>query len=110
MKKVSFGQLFRYKFDNLMSKGPPAMMSLLALMSLLVVAIAGAILWAFDIGPEGEAPLDFVEGSWQSLMRTLDAGTMSGDNGWSFGIFIHPVKSRALTFAGNDKIIVLAED
>ena len=69
-----------------MSKGPIAMISLLALMSLLVVIIAGAVLWMFHITPEGEAPLNFIEGTWQSLMRTLDSGTMGGDSGWGFRI------------------------
>ena len=30
------------------------------------------------IGPEDEGPLGFLEAFWQSLMRTLDAGTMGG--------------------------------
>ncbi|MDQ3142546.1 MAG: potassium transporter TrkA [Bacteroidota bacterium] len=86
MKKITFSQKFRYKFDNLMSKGPIAMISLLALMSLLVVAIAGGVLWLFHISPEGEDPMNLVEGIWQSLMRTLDSGTMGGDAGWGFRI------------------------
>lgn len=84
MKKVSVSQIIRYKFDNMMSKGPIAMISLLAMMSLLVVAIAGVVIWLFHISPAGEEPLGFIEGSWQSLMRTLDSGTMGGDAGWGF--------------------------
>lgn len=86
MKKPSFSQKMRYKFDNLMSKGPIAMIGLLALLSLLVVFIAGVIIWSFQITPEGEEPLNFIEGVWQSLMRTLDSGTMGGDMGWGFRI------------------------
>ncbi|MEP6795461.1 MAG: potassium transporter TrkA [Saprospiraceae bacterium] len=114
MNKISFRQRFRYKFDNLMSKGPLAMMALLGLMSLLVVAIAGALLWLLHIGPEGESPLNFIEGSWQSLMRTLDSGTMGGDNGWPFrivalmatlgGIFIVSALIGVLSNAINDKL------
>ena len=84
MKKVSVSQIIRYKFDNMMSKGPIAMISLLAMMSLLVVAIAGVVIWLFHISPAGEEPMGFIEGSWQSLMRTLDSGTMGGDAGWGF--------------------------
>ncbi len=36
------------------------------------------------IAPEGGQPVGFVEGAWESLMRTMDAGTMGGDVGWSF--------------------------
>ena len=86
MKKVSISQIIRYKFDNMMSKGPIAMISLLAMMSLLVVAIAGVVIWLFHISPAGEEPIGFIEGSWQSLMRTLDSGTMGGDAGWGFRI------------------------
>ena len=28
--------------------------------------------------------MSFIEGAWESLMRTMDAGTMGGDLGWSF--------------------------
>ena len=86
MKKASIPQILRYKFDNMMSKGPIAMISLLALMSLLVVAIAGAVIGLCHIAPAGEEPMGFIEGSWQSLMRTLDSGTMGGDTGWGFRI------------------------
>ena len=74
------------KFDNLMSKGPIAMISLLAVMSFLVVVVAGVVLSLFSITPEGSEPMGFVESVWQSLMRTLDSGTMGGDNGWGFRI------------------------
>ena len=86
MNKVTFGGKLRYKFDNLMSKGPIAMIGLLAVLSFLVVLIAGTILWAFHIAPEGEEPMGIIEGVWVSLMRTLDSGTMGGDMGWGFRI------------------------
>ncbi len=69
-----------------MSKGPIAMIALLAFMSLLVVVIAGIVLTMFDITPEGGEPMNFMESAWQSLMRTLDSGTMGGDMGWGFRI------------------------
>ena len=86
MKKIPLSQKLRYKFDNLMSKGPIAMISLLAVMSFLVVVVAGIVLSLFSISPEGSEPMGFVESVWQSLMRTLDSGTMGGDNGWGFRI------------------------
>jgi voltage-gated potassium channel Kch len=86
MKKYSFSQKLRYKFDNLMSKGPIAMISLLGIMSLLVVIMAGVVISLFQITPEGEEPMGFIEGSWQSLMRALDSGAVGGDSGWEFRI------------------------
>ncbi|HLA55539.1 MAG TPA: hypothetical protein VK623_05545 [Flavobacterium sp.] len=86
MTKITSGNKLRYKFDNLMSKGPMAMIALLGLLSLLVVILAGFVIYLFGIGPGDATAMGFVEGSWQSLMRTLDSGTMGGDEGWSFRI------------------------
>lgn len=86
MKKHSFSEKFRYRFDNLMSKGPGAMIMLLGILSLFVVIIAGSVLWGFSVKPEGEDSVNFIEGVWLSLMRTLDPGTMGGDTGWGFRI------------------------
>lgn len=86
MKPISFSQRLRYKFDQLMSKGPIAMIALLAILSCIVVVTAGAVLTLFQITPEGSEPMNFIEGVWQSLMRTLDSGTMGGDAGWGFRI------------------------
>lgn len=84
MQKFSLAQKLRYRFDNLMSKGPIAMISLLGIMSLLVVVIAGAVISLFHIAREGEEPMSFIESTWQSLMRALDSGAVGGDAGWEF--------------------------
>ena len=42
--KPSFSQKFQYRFDNLMSRGAPAMVGMLFVLSLIVVFIAGAII------------------------------------------------------------------
>lgn len=80
---VFMGKL-RYKFDNLMSRGPITMITLLGILSLIVVFLGGGILYVFKISSPGSETISFIEGSWQSLMRTLDAGTMGGDEGWKF--------------------------
>lgn len=84
MQKFSLAQKLRYRFDNLMSKGPIAMIALLGIMSLLVVVIAGAVISLFHIAREGEEPMGFIESTWQSLMRALDSGAVGGDAGWEF--------------------------
>lgn len=84
MKKFTFSEKLRYRFDNLMSKGPIAMIALLGILSLLVVVIAGAVIALFHITPEGDEPMGFIEGTWQSLMRALDSGAVGGDAGWEF--------------------------
>lgn len=84
MKKVSTREKLRYKFDNLMSKGPGAMIALLGILSLLIVIIAAVILFFTGIKPEGSEELPLVEHLWQSLMRAMDAGTVAGDVGWEY--------------------------
>jgi K+/H+ antiporter YhaU regulatory subunit KhtT len=84
MKNVTFQQRMKYRFDNMMSKGPMAVIVWLALGSLLLVIVAGGFIAAFGILPDDAEEMNFVEATWQSLMRTLDAGTMGGDAGWGF--------------------------
>ena len=86
--KPSFRQKFQYRFDNLMSRGTPAMIGMLFVLSLIVVFVAGSIISAAGFVQEGEtaARLPFGEAVWESLMRTLDSGTMGGDTGTGFRI------------------------
>ncbi len=91
MKKVSLGARLRYAFDNTLSKGPAALIGWLGALSLVIVALGGLILSLFRIAPEGSGPLSFFEGAWESMMRTLDAGTMGGDAGWGYRIVMFGV-------------------
>ncbi|MCX6297187.1 MAG: hypothetical protein NTX97_14240, partial [Bacteroidetes bacterium] len=114
MEKISFKQKLRYKFDNTMSKGTPALIFWLGISSLIVVLISGLVLYSFKISGEGEEPLSFIEGAWRSLMRTMDAGTVGGDNGWTYrliglvvtigGIFIFSALIGVLSNGINDKL------
>jgi voltage-gated potassium channel Kch len=82
--KVGMGQRLRYEFDKSMAAGPIALIGWLAVVSLILIAIAGAIIAILQIAPEGSEALGFGEAMWESLMRTLDSGTMGGDQGWAF--------------------------
>lgn len=87
MKKPSFSEKTRYYFENTMSAGPAGVIKWLAIISLFMVLILGLLILVFGIkgSPEPDAEnLGFIEGSWQSLMATLDSGTMGGDEGWAF--------------------------
>lgn len=76
----------RYKFDNLMAKGPAALIGWLGLLSILLVITAALILTVTGFQQDDSDSLSFVEAAWGSLMRTLDPGTMGGDTGWGFRI------------------------
>lgn len=84
MAKPGLGARLRYAFDKSMAGGTVALIGWLAIVSLVIIAIAGAFLALTRISPAGEEPMSFVEGTWASLMRTLDSGTMGGDSGWGF--------------------------
>ena len=83
---TGWGERLRYQFDKSMAAGPAALIAYLALISLVLIATAGAVLAIFGIAPAGDDGLSFFEGFWLSLMRTLDPGTMGGDQGWAFRI------------------------
>jgi voltage-gated potassium channel Kch len=82
----TFLETLRYKFDNTLSRGSIALIGWLGLISLVIISIAGVVLSVGRITQPGDEPMSFWEGAWESLMRTLDAGTMGGDQGWGFRI------------------------
>ncbi len=85
--KPTFRQKFRYWFDNLMSRGTRAMIFILFVLSLAVVIVAGAVISIAGFVQEGqEGRIPFGEAAWESLMRTLDSGTMGGDTGIGYRI------------------------
>lgn len=80
MKKASFGDRLRYTFDNIMSRGPAALIGWLGLLSGLLIVLITFIVWVSKAAP-GES---FIRIFWMSLLRTLDPGTMGGDEGSVF--------------------------
>jgi voltage-gated potassium channel Kch len=93
MNKPSFSERFRYWFDNWMSKGTIALMALLGLATLVLVLVVGTITWiVVALLPDKYNSLteDYTIGDifWGGLMRTLDPGTMGGDQGWYFRILM----------------------
>jgi ion channel POLLUX/CASTOR len=78
---------WRYAFDEFMSKGTVALIFGLGVISLVFILVMAAVVFFVDIRPEdAEGSVGYFEAGWQSLMRTLDAGTMGGDKGWTFRI------------------------
>ncbi len=87
MKKVSFSQKLRYRFDNLMAKGTGALLGSLAIVTVLIILIVSSFVILTDAAPEAS----IIEIIWMSLNRTLDAGTLGGDTGtvtFLFAMFI----------------------
>ncbi len=111
MSKPVFSQRLRYWFDNTLSKGTIAIIAWLAVISGLVVGVAALVLALSGFGGDEQG---FIEGAWQSLMRTLDAGNLAGDEGWGLrivmfivtiaGIFIVSILIGALTSGIESKL------
>ncbi|MFL5728767.1 MAG: CASTOR/POLLUX-related putative ion channel [Cytophagaceae bacterium] len=94
-QRKSFRVKFRYWFDNTLSSGPMALIAWLGLVSTVIVITAAVIVSIFNIDP-AEKDIHFMEALWISLMRTLDPGNLSSDNGWSFRIVMLLVTTAGL--------------
>ena len=82
MRSVTWRDRLRYAFDNSLARGPIGLMAWLALASALVIGVVGLLVWVFNLAPE---PFSLGKLLWMGLMRTLDSGTMGGDEGsWPF--------------------------
>jgi ion channel POLLUX/CASTOR len=106
LTKIKPRDRFRYHFDNIMAKGPIALIGWLFFASAVLIVIISLLVVLLGVGPEGKHT--FLEVAWAGLMRTLDPGTMGGDEGhWSFlasmltvtlgGIFIVSILIGILT-------------
>lgn len=81
MKRITLGDRWRYAFDNVMSKGTVALIFWLGVLSAIIIFAVAAVVYIAGLAPE----VDFFHLVWMGLMRTLDAGTMGGDEGsWPF--------------------------
>ncbi|MFI6323743.1 potassium transporter TrkA [Nonomuraea sp. NPDC050556] len=74
----------RYWFDNTMSKGTPALIGWLAVVSAVMILVATVIAFPFS----GDGDLPWYKVAWMSLLRTLDPGTMGGDDQRPFFVFM----------------------
>jgi voltage-gated potassium channel Kch len=84
--KITFKQRLKYFFDNTLSKGTASIVAWLSLITFLLVLFFAFIYLALGIKFENSGRLDFYEAFWQSLMRSLDPGTVAGDIHWPLRI------------------------
>jgi len=120
MRSTTLKQRLHYRFDNSLAGGTPSLIAWLAVITAVMVLLATTVLVVMQWAPaDGEtapavaqeateaAPAEpvggfsFLEGTWQSLMRSMDAGTVAGDaaedsgEGWAYRIW-----GLAVTFGG----------
>jgi voltage-gated potassium channel Kch len=81
MKKISLADRLRYAFDKTMTRGPIAVIAWLGMSVVILILLIASVVYLAGVAPE----YGFSDLVWMSLMRTLDAGTMGGDQGpWAF--------------------------
>ncbi|WP_433453660.1 hypothetical protein ACQPXS_35940 [Streptomyces sp. CA-142005] len=71
---------FRYWFDGTMDRGTPALISWLALASVVLIVLVTTLVVALT-NTDAEQNGGWLGVAWMSLLRTLDPGTMGGDTG-----------------------------
>ncbi len=96
MRKATLGERLRYAFDRSLSGGTISLVGWLGLVSLAIVLVATFLIMVVGIAPDapdGQEQQVFTTGEafWQSLMRSIDPGTLAGDNGWSYRILMFTV-------------------
>ncbi len=91
MNKPSAGERFRYWFDNWMARGTIALISLLGIATVVLVLVVFGLVQLFTLFglyPNDDPKTNPLDTLWGNLMRTLDPGTMGGDTGWLFRLFM----------------------
>lgn len=82
MNKITRQQRLYYEFDNLMSKGPAALIGWLMLISAVLIVTVSLVV---SLGRLDDNQYSFGQLLWMGLMHTLDSGAVGGDTGnWSF--------------------------
>ncbi|MEU8143227.1 potassium transporter TrkA [Nonomuraea sp. NPDC048901] len=84
----------RYRFDNSMSKGTPALIGWLALVTVVMVVIFAGLSILFA---DKDVHDSWYDALWGSLMRAMDPGTVAGDNE---GSTIFTILGFAITIGG----------
>ncbi len=93
MKSPTFKQRFQYRFDNYMSRGPIALIAALFLLSAVIIFSIAALVKITGNAPNDESLFQL---AWMGLLRTLNSGTMGGDQGGFFFLLMMLI----VTFGG----------
>ncbi len=95
----SVSQKVRYRFDNTISRGTLPVIGYLAVLTFALVMGAAFVLAITGTAINEEKNPSFGEAFWQSLLRILDPGTFSGDNGWFLRIVMLVVTLIGISIA-----------
>ena len=103
--KPTTRQKLRYRFDNSMSKGTPALIGWLAVVSFVMLTIYSLIVFVGSLTPHDNltdyGPLNAF---WTGLMLSLDAGTLGEEFGLAGKIEPHLVHGAFADRAGDNPL------
>lgn len=108
MKTYTFREKIRYAIDNIFSRGTLALILWLGVLSLIIILLSAALITLLGVKVADVQALSFGEAVWASLMRTMDAGTMGGDEGWAFRIIMFVLPTLGGVFIISTLIGVLS--
>jgi ion channel POLLUX/CASTOR len=84
MEEARLIDRLRYRFDNYMSRGTGTLIGALAVISLLLILAASLLITLGNLRqadtPQG---VPFQEAFWQTLLHSIDTGTLANDSSWS---------------------------
>ena len=109
--KPTFSEYIKYKFHNTLSRGTPALLSWLGIITIEFIALASIFV---KVTVEGKK-LSLINIIWISLTRVLDPGVIGGDTGsWPYlvvmlfitmvGVFIFSTLIGIVTTSINNSI------
>src|SRR5215208_6103116 len=86
MRRISLKDRLRYKFDNVMSRGTFALLGILALATLILVALGTLAMLLSGFRRVDEEDRSTLDNLWLAGMRALDSGNVGADTGWGFRV------------------------
>lgn len=90
----------RYRFDNLLARGPSATLIWLGAVTAAAVLVSSLVLAVAGVTFAGSEDENWLEDLWQSLLRMMDPGTMASDVGWGRRLLALLVTVFGLLVAG----------
>ncbi|MFK7953169.1 MAG: hypothetical protein AB8B73_10005 [Ekhidna sp.] len=89
MKKISFSDKLKYRFDSFVSQGTLSMIKGLGVISFILIALFGIMLLAFGLHPDHENNFNVFESMWVNMTHMLDPGVLGNhDENWPFRTFM----------------------
>lgn len=99
--QASLGSRLRYRFDNALARGPMVIILYLAVLSLVIMVVAAVVALVLDFTFGGAVGNSLPEQLWQSMLRTLDAGSFAADTAWPTRILGLVITLAGIFLAGS---------